>query len=265
MLKKLLKYDIKKMFKFLSVFFILALFFGILSRIFKETGNSLLFTVLSSIASGTAISMMFSILINCLMRTWVTFRSSFYGDESYLTHTLPVSRSTLYLSKAVTAYVSLLSSFVVILLTIGVIYLNKETAQLLKAFLEPIILFFDIDLYALVFMLLLILFLELVAVLQWGFMGIILGHRRISGKVLFSVLIGFCLYLASQISVLFVMVLCALLDPGFMEIFTTNDLFAMDPSIAKLIVVISVGCYFMFAVLGHMLNTRFFAKGVNVE
>ena len=34
MLKKLLKYDLKNIFKFLMIFYILALFFGILTRIF---------------------------------------------------------------------------------------------------------------------------------------------------------------------------------------------------------------------------------------
>ena len=33
------------------------------------------------------------------MRMWVRFRSNFYGDESYLTHTLPIKREVLYTSK----------------------------------------------------------------------------------------------------------------------------------------------------------------------
>ena len=51
------------------------------------------------LVSGTAISMMFSIVINNLMRLWVRFKNNFYGDESYLTHTLPIDKKTLYLSK----------------------------------------------------------------------------------------------------------------------------------------------------------------------
>ncbi len=265
MLTKLLKYDMKKMFKFLSVFFILSLFFGILSRIFSEAGDSLFLSILSSVASGTAISMMFSILINCLMRTWVTFRSGFYGDESYLTHTLPVSKSSLYMSKSITAYTTMLVSFAVILLTLCIIYLNKDTALLLKSFLHPVATYFDSDIYFLIFMLLLILFLEFVAVLQWGFMGIILGHRLVSRKILYSILIGFCLYIGSQIVVLLVMLILALASPGFMEIFTTNDLFAMDPAVAKGIVFAAVCCYLLFVILGYVLNIRFFEKGVDVE
>ena len=265
MLTKLLKYDMKKMFKFLSVFFILALFFSVLARVFSEIGDSLFCSILSSVASGTAISMMFSILINCLMRTWVTFRSNFYGDESYLTHTLPVSRSTLYLSKSITAYTAMLISFAVILASVSIIYLNKETALILKSFLKPITAFFEVDIYLFVFVLLLILFLEFVSVLQWGFMGIILGHRLSSQKILFSVLIGFLLYIVSQGTVLLVMLFSALVSPGFMEIFTSNDLFAMEPSVAKGIVLIATLCYLLFAVLGQLFNIRLFEKGVDVE
>ena len=45
------------------------------------------------------------ILINNLMRTWVRFRHNLYGDESYLTHTLPVERKTIYLSKFITSII----------------------------------------------------------------------------------------------------------------------------------------------------------------
>lgn len=265
MLTKLLKYDVKKMFRFLSVFFLLSLFFGILTRAFNEVGDSLLLQVLSSIANGTAISMMFSILINCFMRTWVTFRSSFYGDESYLTHTLPISKGTLYLSKAITAYISVLISLAVILLTICIMYLNKETSVLLESLLQPLASFFETDISVLIFLFLFVLFLELIAALQWGLMGIILGHRLISGKILFSVLIGFCLYIGSQITVLLVMLICALSDPGFMELFKAENIFSIDPSTARITVLIATGCYLVFVVLGHVLNIRFLEKGVNVE
>ena len=108
MLRKLLKYDLKYMFKFLIIFYSLAIFFGTLTRIFLSIENSLIMNIIGQVCSGAAISMMFSILINNLMRFWVRFRSNFYGDESYLTHTLPISKSTLYLSKALTSIISLL-------------------------------------------------------------------------------------------------------------------------------------------------------------
>ena len=50
-----------------------------------------------------------NIILNNLMRLWARFKNNFYGDESYLTHTLPINKKTLYLSKTF-----LTSSFVVL-------------------------------------------------------------------------------------------------------------------------------------------------------
>ena len=63
MLGKLLKYDLKWSFKPLMVFYILAIFFSTLGRIFVEIENSLIFNILGKICLGVVISMIFNILI----------------------------------------------------------------------------------------------------------------------------------------------------------------------------------------------------------
>ena len=107
MLKKLLKYDLKNVYKVLIVFYILSLFFAILARIFLNIENSFILNVIGKICSGVTISMIANILINNLMRLWVRFKTNLYSDESYLTHTLPVDKKTLYLSKIFSAVLSL--------------------------------------------------------------------------------------------------------------------------------------------------------------
>ena len=97
MLKKLLKYDLKSINIVLIVFYGLSIFFSILTRIFLSIENSFIFNVIGQICNGTMIAMMFNIIINNLIRLWVRFKQNFYGDESYLTHTLPVEKKTLYL------------------------------------------------------------------------------------------------------------------------------------------------------------------------
>ena len=132
MLGKLLKYDLKNIFKFLAIFYSLALFFATLTRIFFSIENSLVMNIIAQICSGTAISMMFSILINNLMRMWVRFKHNLYGDESYLTHTLPVKKHTLYLSKSIVAVITLFTSVVVIGGTLFIAYYSKENIEILK-------------------------------------------------------------------------------------------------------------------------------------
>ena len=68
MLKKLLKYDLERSFKFLLIFYSLALFFALLTRIFFSIENSFIMNIIGEITSGATISMICSILINNLMR-----------------------------------------------------------------------------------------------------------------------------------------------------------------------------------------------------
>ena len=67
MLKRLLKYDLTSIFKFLLIFYSLALFFGLSTRFFLSFDNSLAMEIIGRICSGPAISMMFSTMINNMM------------------------------------------------------------------------------------------------------------------------------------------------------------------------------------------------------
>ena len=70
MLGKLLKYDLKWVYKLIIVFYCLAFIFSVIGRVFSTIEKSLVFEIVSQIAFGTAISMMVSSLINCLMRNF---------------------------------------------------------------------------------------------------------------------------------------------------------------------------------------------------
>jgi hypothetical protein len=96
MLTKLLKYDLKYMIKNMSIFYILGLFFAVLSRILLSIDGSFMLMIISRISVGCMFAMVANILINTMMRSWIRFRDSIYKDESYLTHTLPVTKNDIY-------------------------------------------------------------------------------------------------------------------------------------------------------------------------
>lgn len=253
------------MLKFLSIFFGLAVFFSALSRGISSIGDSFVITFFAAFTQGAAISMMFSILINCFMRIWAEFRTSFYSDQSYLTHTLPVEKKTLYLSKVINAAIYLFISMLMILLCLAILFLNKDVWEFLKAFLEPIAQYFHMNLWVMLIGFLLLIYLELMSGMASGFFGLVLGHRRLAHKILFSVIFGFLFYLLGEWILVVVMFGVGFMDPSFMEIFKTNDLFALDSGSAVTLVVLSLVVYFLFAVSGFFLGYRFFKKGVNVD
>ena len=94
MLKKLLKYDLIYKYKVLIIFYVISIIVSILTRITTMDNPSLAILVINKILCGPVIAFVVNIIVNTLMRSWVRFKSNVYGDESYLTHTLPVIPDT---------------------------------------------------------------------------------------------------------------------------------------------------------------------------
>ena len=69
MLTKLLKYDLKWIYKLVSIFYILAFIFSVIGRALGTIENSLIFDVTSKIAFGCAISMIVSSLLQSVPQT----------------------------------------------------------------------------------------------------------------------------------------------------------------------------------------------------
>jgi len=263
MLKRLLKYDLTSIFKFLLIFYSLALFFGLSTRFFLSFDNSLALEIIGRICSGAAISMMFSIMINNMMRLWVRFKANFYSDESYLTHTLPIDRRTQYMSKFITAVITMLVSVLVIALTLFLAYYSKENMELVKSILFPIADSFNISAGILVAAMIGIIFLEFLNILQCGFTGIILGHRMLSGKVGLSVVFGFVVSSATQILLTAVLFTCGIFNKDIMNIFMTNG--PLNFETFKLLTVISLIVYTVIVGAVCLINIKLFKRGVNVE
>jgi hypothetical protein len=263
MLKKLLKYDLENIFKFLIIFYSLALFFAILTRIFFSIDNSVVINILGHISSGVTISMIFNIIINNLMRLWVRLKNNFYGDESYLTHTLPIEKKTLYLSKIITSLITLFTSILVIALTLFIAYYSKENIKILKNILLPVAKILDSSILKLIIAFLFVFFLELVNGLFSGYTGIILGHKKNNGKVGFSVLFGFITYLITQTIGIISIFIVGIFNNDIMNLFITNELINIDS--IHTIIYLAIIIYTITIVLLHITNIKLFKQGVNVE
>ncbi len=259
MLGKLLKYELKNTFKFLSIFYVLAITFSLLTRLFLNIGNSTVTLVIGEIFRGAAISMMFSILINNLMRFWVRFRQNLYGDEGYLTHTLPIEKKTLYLSKFITALTTLFTSMLVIALSAVITFYTKELFEYLKILIEG----FDISPALIVLAIFLILFLQFSNILQTGITGIILGHRSNNAKIGFSVLFGFAGYVATQALILLSVFITALFNDKIMDMFISNAM--PDMVTLKTVVIICIILYCLVIAALCTINIMFLKKGVDID
>ena len=263
MLNKLLKYDLKYMIKNMSVFYILALFFSILSRILFELKGSVIIDIISGISVGCMFSMLGSILINTMMRSWVRFNDSIYKDESYLTHTLPVTKNDIYNSKFIQALIFFVFGFVVILLSLFIAYYTKERWSLLTGLLTGISKGLNTNNTVLIISMILVVFLEIFNAIQCGFLGLILGNKRNNKKMAFSILFGFIAYLVSQNMALLLAYIVGLFNSDIMSLFK-NDAVINAGSI-KLLMFLAIILYLIIIFILSVICKKEFNTGVNVE
>ena len=263
MLVKLLKYDLKYMIKNMIIFYALAIFFAITTRIFFAIDNSAIMTIIAQISVGCMFSMMCSILINTLMRSWVRFRDSIYKDEAYLTHTLPVTKKDIYNSKFLQSIIFFIISFSVIIIGLFIAYYTKERWLLLCEFVSKFTTSINFSTSFFIVSVILIFFLEIFNGLQSGYLGLILGYKKNNNKIGFSVLFGFISYILSQCVVVLLIFILGLFNSDIMNLFKSN--IQLNPSSFKLLAIIVILIYIIIIGIMSFICKKIFNKGVNIE
>lgn len=263
MLRKLLKYDIKTIYKTIVIFYLLAFIFSLLTRAFLSFENSLLMNILGEIFKGATISMMCSTVINNVMRSWARFKSNLYGDESYLSHTLPVKIEQHYASKFFSAFITLITSVMIIVAVFLTTFYTKNLFEQLKSILFPATQFLDLSIPAVLAAFAVVIFLEIANILQCGFTGIIIGHRQNTAKTGFSVLFGFIAYMITQTVGVVAILVAAIFNDALLNIVKTAS--APTPQAIKLLIYLSIITYSALLIIGYIVNVKLLKKGVNVD
>ena len=99
MIKKLIKNDIKKMMKILVYLYACSIILAGITRLINIGKNIQFIFIIGQVFAGITYSAIGSVLINTFVHILRVFVVNFYKDESYLTHTLPVTKNQLLLSK----------------------------------------------------------------------------------------------------------------------------------------------------------------------
>ena len=263
MLGKLLKYDLKWVYKIVIGFYILTIIFAVLTRICINIENSLLFNVLGKILNGTMIAMMVNALVNVLIRSWVRFIGNVYKDESYLTHTLPVKKKDIYLSKVLTAIICTFTTVAVALVGLFIAYYSKANMEALKNFLKMTASAYDTDVISLIIIVALVIFLESLFITLIGYVGIIIGHKSNRNKMAKTLVIGIVLYLVTSTLTLGIIYVIGLFNEGVMNVINTTDIVNVDSikQVMKIGLLIYVGYNIMYYIIGW----KQLEKGVNVD
>ena len=258
MLKKLFKYDFLWIMKTMPYYYIAVLALGICTLFTNKMYGSHL-TVLAWLIIDHIVSLLFILAcfttgITILIRSFMRFRNNLYKDESYLTHTLPVSKSALFASKVLASFTACTLTACVIL---AAFFITIASVKNEDWYLELI----DSQ-----FILLGIVFLEeILCFLLCVYGGIIIGNRSSKHRVLVGVLMAALLYFAVSQVVGIGLVIAFFADFGVRALFEESPDFEVAKEALKLVSGVCLVTYSISCAALYLIDNKLLGKGVNVD
>lgn len=263
MLKKLLKYDLKWCYKLLLSPYVLFIFLAIIARILGNVEENFIISFLNKVCLFSLIVGGISIFIDCVMRNWTGFIKDIYGNQSYLTHTLPASKNLIYLSKILTAVITVFTSFVIVIIGIIIGYLNESNWSALKVCFEQSGLFLNSSPASIICVLLIGIFFEVLFIIMCGVIGILIGYKSNNNKVIKSIVFGYVLNTILSGLAYVIIYILGLVNPDVMLAFkNTNEV--SSNTIRCLITYASI-LYGIYVLIMYVIGNKLLNNGVDVD
>ncbi|MBR3554203.1 MAG: hypothetical protein IKN72_12575 [Clostridia bacterium] len=264
MLKKLLKYDLIWIDKFLMFYAIaplVALGLEQFTNHMVNTRSQTIWTILDRIAVNVLISAVAALFITAFVRSMARFHQTCYKDASYLTHTLPVARGTVYTEKFLAGLISLLGTGIVAALCLLIASVPHDGWNKVFDLLRRS----DVRLFVLLGAL--VVAMELAFMLLTAMLGFVLGQRAVKGKTWRSVLLAAVLYVTLSAIPLLITFAAIRFIPSIHEFYYNSDGFTSIRPFGPLNLnfAIIAGTYAVVNSLLFVIGRRLFCKGVNVE
>lgn len=261
MLTKLLKNDLKKNMRWLWILFVSTILVAGITRGFKELGTTIaFFKILGIIFDSLFYALAVNVVLQPFLRNFLNFTKSFYSDNSYLTHTLPVTKNQLINSKYITAITEIVLGFACLFISILIMYASPSLDDMLMMLLSTTVSGY-VSLWlavGLIFTLIIIEFLMYISII---FYSIVVSYRarerRVLKTFLTTVLMAFV-----AITILSIVMVVVLLTNG-VDLSTTTLIL---PNTAFLGVLISgIVVYTLVSIFFYFMTKHEFNKGVDVD
>ncbi len=264
---KLLKYDLKWTYKILAPLYLAVITCVIIGRILNPMSHSTLISTLSVIFLSATIGLMINSYINTIARSWARFARNLYGDESYLTHTLPVSSHSIFRAKTLAAVITLLTTLGVIALGIpiclGWFYGNLEQFGIFKTSVQIAAENLSFPVVVFVLFIVFIVLIQAMMMVLCGYAGIVAGHRFNKRKSSVSALIGISLYCGSQILAILTLLALSVFEPDVLELVSRGRVPSYET--LRFVLIAIVGLYTVYTAILYCLGQKLLARGVNVD
>ena len=259
MLRKLIKYDFLWMNRNMVIIFAITAILSVLTRIASNYTDSVMGEIIFGILRGFTIAAFVNAIINSAIRIWERFRQSFYKDEAYLTHTLPVSKNTLYDSKTLSGLCAILLSLAVVVVCFFIAFWNNDIYEYFRT------VFKDGDMTIIVVGIFVTAILEVCYAVNVGMFSLTVGHRSNNGRIARSVILGIFLYFALQSILLAIIYSIGMFDDSVKAMFGDASNVAIGFSTYRMLIIVTDAIYLVLTAALYFFGRKIFSKGVNVE
>lgn len=261
MLSKLLKYDFRKNMRWLWIIFAGAILAAGITRGLSELGKSIaFFRVLSVLFDSIFYALVVNSIVQPFIRGFMNFSKSIYGDEGYLTNTLPVTKSQIINSKFIVTICEMVLGFVTLIISLLIRFWTPTMFTTLKYMLSSVITGeFSIALVLILVILLIVVeFLMFISIIYFA---IILAYKSNEKKVLKAFLYTAIMAAAAGTILSMVMVVVMLIC----GINLTAETLELNSSLFYSIVLTGICVYSIMIVLFYFLAKREYNKGINID
>lgn len=261
MLGKLLRKDLNKNMRWLWILFVSTIAVAGITRGFKALGESIaFFRILGIFFDSVFYALAINVILQSFLRNFLNFTKSFYSDEAYLTHTLPVTKNQLINSKYITAITEILLGFICLVCSILIMYASPTFFAGIEMLLSTLITG-KISVGLVLTLIIILIVVEFLMYISIIFYSIVLAYKSKEKRVLKAFLLTAAFAFAS-LAVLSIILVATLLICGI-DIMSSTLLLSNTAFLSVLITGIIV--YTAVIVLFYFLTKKEFNKGVNVD
>lgn len=225
MLTKLLKYDLKSLLKSLVPLYIAIVILVIIIKLLDFVSNYA--EIVNFLVSFTSIALMFLIIAMMCYTFFVSivrYYKNTFKDSSYLTHTLPVTKNKLLLSKVMSLLICFIISLIIGVVSFMIALYGGNEYESVKVFINSLTEFLNIPVFIFIIGTCLFISLAYLVYALLIFAAIALGHSHNNSKITYSVVFGLGLYVGMQLVNLIIILIISFLYPDLIEKINNNAL-----------------------------------------
>ena len=260
MLTKLLKYDFKSLFKSLIPIYLISFLLALITRIFGFASDKIsLLEYPVGLVKALCIIMIIGVPIATFILSVVRYYNNMVKDEGYLTHTLPVKKSNLVLSKLIVSTIAMGVSVIVSIATVFLAFNIGDSFFTVMGELIEKINEYDKWIILIIFISVIISYISNMLLI---YTSISLGQKHNGNKAVYSVIYGIVIYNVTQIVSALVLFVPAVFNKGYMSNF---DKEVPDAGFINGFLIYSIVITIVICIIYHIMNVKALEKKLNLD